>query len=271
MVAVLTVRRYDPGSTAHPGPQMKQSDREDTTDFGYQQVPIGEKAERVAGVFKSVAPRYDIMNDLMSLGTHRLMKRMTIELSGVRPGDRVLDLAGGTGDLAELFAPRVLPGGSVVLADINSSMLGIGRDRLLDSGVGNVLPVQADAERLPFSDGAFDCVSIGFGLRNVTRKEHALAEMLRVLAPGGRVLVLEFSHPRHPLLNQAFDVWSSLWPTFGKIVTGDADSYRYLNESIRMHPPQEALSDMLEDAGFAAVRCHDLAGGIVALHRGVRP
>ncbi len=250
---------------------MKQDDGEGTTDFGYQQVPIGEKAERVAGVFRSVAPRYDIMNDLMSLGTHRIMKRMTIELSGVRPGQRILDLAGGTGDLAELFAPRVKPGGHVVLTDINASMLGIGRDRLLDAGLSNVQPVQADAEQLPFADGTFDCVSIGFGLRNVTRKDAALRETLRVLAPGGRLLVLEFSQPRNPLLNQAFDLWSSLWPTFGKLVTGDSDSYRYLNESIRMHPPQEALSEMLENAGFAAVRCHDLAGGIVALHRGIRP
>lgn len=254
---------------------MKDSvnDRPDgaTTDFGYQQVPVGEKAQRVAGVFRSVAPRYDIMNDLMSLGTHRLMKRMTIELSGIRPGQRVLDLAGGTGDLSELFAARVGPTGQVVLADINASMLSLGRDRLLDAGVGNAPPVQADAEHLPFEDGSFDCVSIGFGLRNVTRKDRALKEMLRVLVPGGRVLVLEFSKPRNPVLGQAFDVWSSLWPTFGKLVTGDADSYRYLNESIRMHPPQEALSEMLGEAGFSAVRCHDLAGGIVALHRGIRP
>lgn len=254
---------------------MKDSvnDRPDgaTTDFGYQQVPVGEKAQRVAGVFRSVAPRYDIMNDLMSLGTHRLMKRMTIELSGIRPGQRVLDLAGGTGDLSELFAARVGPTGQVVLADINASMLSLGRDRLLDAGVGNASPVQADAEHLPFEDGSFDCVSIGFGLRNVTRKDRALKEMLRVLVPGGRVLVLEFSKPRNPVLGQAFDAWSSLWPTFGKLVTGDADSYRYLNESIRMHPPQEALSEMLGEAGFSAVRCHDLAGGIVALHRGIRP
>lgn len=242
-----------------------------TTDFGYQQVPIGEKAERVASVFRSVAPRYDIMNDLMSLGTHRLMKRMTLELSSVRPGQRVLDLAGGTGDLTELFAARVGPNGQVVLADVNASMLALGRDRLLDAGIGHARPVQADAESLPFEAGSFDCVSIGFGLRNVTRKDRALAEILRVLVPGGRLLVLEFSKPRNPLLGQAFDIWSSLWPTFGKLVTGDADSYRYLNESIRMHPPQEALSEMLSDAGFGAVRCHDLAGGIVALHRGIRP
>lgn len=241
------------------------------TDFGFEQVPISEKAERVAAVFRSVAPRYDVMNDLMSLGSHRLMKRMTIELSGVRPGHRVLDLAGGTGDLSELFAQRVGPDGRVVLADINASMLAVGRDRLLDTGIVNVSAVQADAEQLPFADGCFDCVSIGFGLRNVTRKEQALREMHRILAPGGRLLILEFSKPRNPLLGQAFDLWSSLWPTLGKVVTGDADSYRYLNESIRMHPPQEALTEMVEDAGFEAVRCHDLAGGIVALHRGIRP
>lgn len=252
---------------------MKDSANEPaaTTDFGYQQVPIGEKAERVAGVFRSVAPRYDIMNDLMSLGTHRLMKRMTIELSGIRPGQRVLDIAGGTGDLSALFAARVGPKGQVILADINASMLTLGRDRLLDAGISNATPVQADAENLPFEDGSFDCVSIGFGLRNVTRKDRALKEMLRVLVPGGRLLVLEFSKPRNPLLGQAFDVWSSLWPTFGKLVTGDADSYRYLNESIRVHPSQEALAEMLREAGFSAVRCHNLAGGIVALHRGIRP
>ena len=243
----------------------------DTTHFGYEQVPVADKARRVASVFASVAPRYDMMNDLMSLGSHRLMKRMTIELSGVRPGHRVLDLAGGTGDLAALFSPRVAPNGQVVLADINPSMLERGRDLLLDAGLGNVRPVLADAESLPFPDACFDCVSIGFGLRNVTHKGRALAEMHRVLAPGGRLLVLEFSHPRNPLLGRAFDAWTSLWPTLGKLVTGDAESYRYLDESIHMHPPQEALSAMLEAAGFTAVRCHDLAGGIVALHRGIRP
>lgn len=242
-----------------------------TTDFGYQRVPVGEKAERVAGVFRSVAPRYDIMNDLMSLGSHRLMKRLTIELSGVRPGHQVLDLAGGTGDLSALFAPRVGRSGRVVLSDINAAMLQRGRDRLLDDGQTRVSAVQADAEALPFPDHSFDCVSIGFGLRNVTRKDLALAEMNRVLKPGGRLLVLEFSQPRNPLLGRAFDAWSGLWPTFGKLITGDADAYRYLNESIRMHPPQEALADMMTAAGFDQVRCHDLAGGIVALHRGIAP
>lgn len=249
----------------------RNADSTGTTDFGYQQVPVGEKAERVAGVFRSVAPRYDIMNDLMSLGSHRLMKRMVLELSGVRAGDQVLDLAGGTGDLSALFARRVGRQGRVVLADINNAMLQLGRDRLLDEGHVQVTPVQADAEALPFPDNSFDCLSIGFGLRNVTHKERALAEMCRVLKPGGRLLVLEFSHARPRLLGQAFDAWSSLWPTFGKLITGDAEAYRYLNESIRMHPRQEALSDMIETAGFVQVRCHDLAGGIVALHRAIAP
>jgi demethylmenaquinone methyltransferase/2-methoxy-6-polyprenyl-1,4-benzoquinol methylase len=243
----------------------------ETVDFGYQQVPTAEKAARVAEVFRNVAPRYDVMNDLMSLGTHRLMKRMTIELSGVRAGHRVLDLAGGTGDLARLFAPRVAPGGEVVLADINPAMVAIGRDRMLDEGHTNVVAAIADAERLPFADAVFDCVSIGFGLRNVTRKDLVLREMLRVLVPGGRLLVLEFSRPRNALLARAYDGFSGLWPAMGRLVAGDADSYRYLNESIRMHPPQEELAEMMREAGFEAVRYHDLAGGIVALHRGIRP
>lgn len=252
-----------PAGPAAKGPE--------TIDFGYQQVPIGEKSARVANVFRSVAPRYDVMNDLMSLGTHRLMKRMTIELSGVRPGHRVLDLAGGTGDLARLFASRVAPGGQVVLADINPAMVEIGRDRMLDEGLLNVAPAIVDAERLPFADASFDCVTIAFGLRNVTRKQTALEEMLRVLVPGGRLLVLEFSKPRSALLARAYDAFSSLWPAMGRAVAGDADSYRYLNESIRMHPPQEELADMMRRAGFEAVRFHDLIGGIVALHRGIRP
>lgn len=256
------------GRTRTPTPATSA---DETVDFGYQQVPVGEKAARVAEVFRSVAPRYDVMNDLMSLGTHRLMKRMTIELSGVRAGQRVLDLAGGTGDLARLFAPRVGREGMVVLADINPAMVAIGRDRMLDEGITRVVPAIADAEHLPFADASFDCVTIGFGLRNVTRKQVALEEMLRVLVPGGRLLVLEFSKPRNPLLARAYDAFSSLWPAMGQAIAGDADSYRYLNESIRMHPPQEELADMMRSAGFEGVRFHDLAGGIVALHRGVRP
>lgn len=260
-----------PGTApASGGPTSAPTDGPETIDFGYQQVPIGEKSARVADVFRSVAPRYDVMNDLMSLGTHRLMKRMTIELSGARPGHRVLDLAGGTGDLARLFATRVAPGGQVILADINPAMVAIGRDRMLDEGHVNVAPAIVDAEHLPFADGSFDCVTIAFGLRNVTRKQTALEEMLRVLAPGGRLLVLEFSKPRSALLARAYDAFSGLWPTMGRVVANDADSYRYLNESIRMHPPQEELADMMRSAGFEDVRFHDLIGGIVALHRGLR-
>lgn len=245
-------------------------DGDATVDFGYQRVPIGEKSARVAEVFRSVAPRYDMMNDLMSLGTHRIMKRMTIELAAVRNGHRVLDLAGGTGDLARLFSPRVGPSGRVVLADINPAMVELGRDRMLDAGLVNVVPAIVDAEALPFADGAFDVVSIGFGLRNVTRKDVALAEMHRVLAPGGRLLVLEFSKPRNPLLSKAYDAFSGLWPAMGRAIANDADSYRYLNESIRMHPPQEELAEMMRSAGFEDVRYHDLVGGIAAIHRGLR-
>lgn len=246
-------------------------DGPDFVDFGFTRVPASEKAGRVAEVFRSVAPRYDMMNDLMSIGTHRLMKRMTIEVSGVRPGQRVLDLAGGTGDMAALFAERVGADGTVVLADINLAMMEVGRDRLLDRGLANVEYVTADAEALPFPDASFDVVSIGFGLRNVTRKDQALREMLRVLVPGGRLLVLEFSRPRSTPLARAYDAFASLWPVMGKVVADDADSYRYLNESIRMHPPQEELADMMRDAGFDNVRFDDILGGIVALHRGTRP
>jgi len=253
------------------GEGRERGEQGGSVSFGYARIPAAEKAERVAGVFRSVAPRYDLMNDLMSLGTHRLMKRMLVELSGVRPGHRVLDLAGGTGDLARLLAPRVRPRGRVVLADINDAMVNAGRDRLLDAGVANVDFVLADAERLPFADHAFECLSIGFGLRNVTHKEHALREMCRVLVPGGRCLVLDFSHPGNPLLARAYDAYSSLWPLMGKLVAGDADAYRYLNESIRVHPRQDALRSMMEDAGFEQVRWHDLAGGIVAIHRAIKP
>ena len=241
----------------------------ETVDFGYRQVPVGEKARHVAEVFRSVAPKYDVMNDLMSLGTHRLLKRMTLELAGIRPGHQVLDLAGGTGDLAMLFAPRVGASGRVVLSDINEAMLEVGRDRCLDEGHANVDAVLADAEALPFADAQFDCVTIAFGLRNVTRKEKALAEMRRVLVPGGRVLVLEFSKPRSPLLSKAYDAFAATWPLMGRFVAGDSESYRYLNESIRMHPPQEEFADMMRTAGLENVRFHDLLGGIVAIHRGI--
>ncbi len=243
-----------------------------TTHFGFQQVPVEEKARRVGAVFDSVADRYDLMNDLMSFGIHRLWKRFAVEQSGARPGQRVLDLAGGTGDLAERLARIVGPTGKVVIADINASMLEQGRERLLDRGVtGNVDFVQANAERLPFPDGDFDCVTIGFGLRNVTDKQAALNEMYRVLKPGGRALVLEFSRPVAPGLKPLYDFYSfRVLPLIGQAVAKDADSYRYLAESIRMHPDQQHLKDMMEQAGFEDCDYFNLSGGIVALHRGYR-
>ena len=240
-----------------------------TTHFGFNQVPEAEKARHVAGVFDSVAARYDLMNDLMSGGLHRLWKRLAIERSGVRPGDRVLDVAGGTGDLARLLARRVAPRGEVVLTDINRAMLRVGRNRLLDEGL--VLPVvQCDAEALPFPSASFDCVTIGFGLRNVTRKERALAEITRLLRPGGRVLVLEFSQVLE-LLQPLYDFYSfQVLPRLGKLVVGDEASYRYLAESIRMHPDQEELKAMMQAAGLDKVDYLSLAGGVVAIHRGYR-
>ncbi len=243
-----------------------------TTHFGYQQVPVDEKAARVADVFHSVAGRYDLMNDLMSMGIHRLWKRLTLERSGVRRGHQVLDIAGGTGDLTLKFAQRVGPAGRVVLADINASMLRVGRDKLLDQGVGgNVEYVQANAERLPFPDNSFDCITIAFGLRNVTDKDAALASMARVLKPGGRLLVLEFSKPVHGALSRVYDEYSfRLLPKIGEWVAHDADSYRYLAESIRMHPDQQTLKSMMEGAGLERVEYTNLTGGIVALHRGIK-
>jgi demethylmenaquinone methyltransferase/2-methoxy-6-polyprenyl-1,4-benzoquinol methylase len=251
----------------------KAGDGEPTTHFGYQNVPESQKAQKVAEVFHSVAAKYDLMNDLMSAGVHRLWKRFTIELSGVRSGNRVLDIAGGTGDLSKQFSRLVGPTGEVVLADINASMLQVGRDRLLDLGVaGNIKFVQADAEKLPFPDNYFDVVTIAFGLRNVTHKEDALRSMLRVLKPGGRLLVLEFSKPTSKLLSKTYDAYSfSLLPMIGKLITGDADSYRYLAESIRMHPDQESLKAMMVEAGFERTSFHNMTGGIVALHRGIKP
>ncbi len=249
---------------------MSESEK---THFGYQQVDEQEKAGRVAGVFDSVAGRYDLMNDLMSGGIHRVWKRFTIEVSAVRPGQRVLDIAGGTGDLAMKFSDLVGDEGEVVLADINGSMLRVGRDKLLNRGYGaSIEYVQADAEALPFPDDHFDVVSIAFGLRNVTHKEAALASMLRVLKPGGRLLILEFSKPGNPLLSRAYDTYSfNVLPSLGRLVAGDSDSYRYLAESIRMHPDQDTLKGMMEDAGFSRCEFYNMTGGIVALHRGFKP
>jgi demethylmenaquinone methyltransferase/2-methoxy-6-polyprenyl-1,4-benzoquinol methylase len=244
-----------------------------TTHFGYREVPEDEKVRMVGGVFHSVASRYDLMNDLMSGGIHRIWKRVAIELSGVRPGQQILDVAGGTGDLTSRFSREVGPTGKVVLSDINSSMLGTGRDRLLDEGVcGNVEFVLADAEALPFRESSFDCVTIAFGLRNVTHKERALASMLRVLKPGGRLLVLEFSKPTSEFLGKLYDAYSfGVIPKIGRLIAGDEESYRYLAESIRMHPDQDTLRDMMEDAGFERCDYHNMTGGIVAIHRGFRP
>jgi demethylmenaquinone methyltransferase/2-methoxy-6-polyprenyl-1,4-benzoquinol methylase len=239
------------------------------TDFGYQSVPEDEKAQRVAGVFESVSSRYDLMNDLMSLGLHRWWKRFAVGQSLVRPGGRVLDVAGGTADLARLFAQRVGTRGEVVLTDINASMLRRGRDRLLDAGL--LVPgVRCDAERLPFPSAHFDCVSIAFGLRNVTHKDAALAEMHRVLRPGGVALVLEFSRVWEPL-KPLYDAYSfNVLPRLGQLVANDAAAYRYLAESIRMHPDQNQLKQMMEDAGFERAEYFNLAAGVVALHRGYK-
>ena len=241
-----------------------------TTDFGYQQVPEEEKAGRVGEVFRSVAPRYDLMNDLMSLGLHRVWKRFTLEMSGVREGSRVLDVASGSGDLALAFAKRAGPSGLVWMTDINAAMLGVGRDKLLDAGLFAPLAL-ADAEKLPFASNSFDCVSVAFGLRNMTHKDQALAEMARVAKPGGRVLVLEFSRPWKPLAG-VYDTYSfSVLPKLGRLVANDEAAYRYLAESIRMHPDQETLKAMMETAGLIRVDYFNLAAGVVALHRGYKP
>ena len=242
------------------------------TDFGFEQVRKEDKASRVRAVFDSVAQRYDLMNDLMSGGAHRLWKHFALSLTGLRPGARVLDVAGGTGDLAVGLARQVGKSGLVMLTDINAAMLAAGRDRLIDAGlVGNVLCAQADAEQLPFADGSFDCVTIGFGLRNVTDKPRALRSMRRVLKSGGQLLVLEFSKPTTPTLQGFYDAYSfRLLPLLGRVVAGEADSYRYLAESIRRHPDQETLLAMLRDAGLEDCRYHNLMGGIVAVHRGSR-
>jgi demethylmenaquinone methyltransferase/2-methoxy-6-polyprenyl-1,4-benzoquinol methylase len=244
---------------------------ETSADFGFERVTPDEKTRRVAGVFRSVADRYDLMNDFMSLGTHRIMKRIVVEMSGVRSGHRVLDLAGGTGDLAALFSPVVRPDGRVILADINAAMLNRGRDRLFDRGITNVEFVLANAEALPFPDATFNAITIAFGLRNVTDKDRALREMFRVLVPRGRLLVLEFSKPQNPLVATAYSAFQAFWPTVGRAVTGDSGAYRYLIESIEMHPNQAALKLMIADAGFADVGYENLLNGIVAIHHASRP
>ncbi len=237
------------------------------THFGFKTVAEEEKAKKVGEVFHSVASRYDLMNDVMSAGLHRLWKRFAVETSGVRPGDRVLDVAGGSGDLSRLFVKKVGVAGQVILTDINASMLAVGRDRLIDDGA-NVPALQCDAEKLPFPDAYFNCVVVAFGLRNMTHKEAALREMYRVLRPGGRLLVLEFSHVWKPLA-PAYDAYSfKLLPLMGRLLARDEDSYRYLAESIRMHPDQETLKKIMLEAGFGRVDYHNLTGGVVALHKG---
>lgn len=247
-------------------------DDQDTTHFGFTTVKTNEKEKLVRGVFDSVAGRYDLMNDLMSAGIHRLWKRFTIELSAVRPGQTVLDIAGGTGDLSARFSKLVGTDGKVILADINASMLQVGRDKLLDAGAfGNLHMVQCDAQYLPFPDDSVDCITIAFGLRNVTDKALALRSMERILKPGGRLLILEFSKPTNPLLEKIYDTYSfRILPMMGRLVANDEESYRYLAESIRKHPDQDTLMAMMEDAGFVDCQYHNMTGGIVAVHRGIK-
>lgn len=246
--------------------------KDQTTHFGFRTVPLAEKSKLVREVFDSVADRYDLMNDLMSFGIHRLWKQLAVYLSGVRYGERVLDLAGGTGDLTALLQPRVGDKGEVILADINAAMLRRGRDRLIDEGlVTNIRYVQADAQALPFADETFDCITIGFGLRNVTDKNKALKSMHRVLKTGGRLLILEFSKPRGEWFGKLYDFYSfNVLPLMGRLVAGDEDSYRYLAESIRMHPDQDALKAMMAKAGFERTEYFNLTLGVVAIHRGYK-
>jgi demethylmenaquinone methyltransferase/2-methoxy-6-polyprenyl-1,4-benzoquinol methylase len=267
----LGEQRKDTITRLQRGAAVKQ-ESDKTTHFGYREVPTREKDRLVYRVFESVAGNYDLMNDLMSLGVHRAWKRDFVANSGVQLGDQLLDLAGGTGDIAALLSDAVGLRGHVVLTDVNDAMLDVGRRRLEDRGVvGNVSYALVNAESLPFGNGCFDAVTIAFGLRNVTHKEAALAEMRRVLRPGGRVLVLEFSEVRHEPLKIAYDAWSfGVLPLLGKLVADDEDSYRYLAESIRKHPPQEELAGMMRDAGFEDVRYRNLTGGIAAIHSGVR-
>ena len=252
---------------------MTDQNKDQTTHFGYETVDVNDKQKKVADVFHSVASKYDVMNDLMSGGVHRIWKRLTIEQSGVRAGGTVLDIAGGTGDLTMRFSRLVGPTGKVVLADINDSMLKVGRDRLYDRGVtGNVEFVQANAQSLPFPDNTFDVITIAFGLRNVTYKDQALASMARVLKPGGKLMVLEFSKPDNPVLTKLYDFYSfNILPQMGQLIAGDAESYKYLAESIRMHPDQETLLGMMQDAGLTDCKYHNLINGVSAIHIGFKP
>ncbi len=249
---------------------MSSQQQKQTIDFGFSEVPVEEKVKKVKGVFDSVADKYDIMNDVMSLGVHRLWKRQTIELAGIRPDMTVLDLAGGTGDFTKAYAKRVGKNGKVILADINESMVRVGRDRLINEGIaGNVAYTISNAEALNFPDNTFDVVTIAFGLRNVTHKDKALAEMARVLKPGGQALILEFSKVTQPLLAKLYDFYSfNILPKMGKVIADDEASYQYLAESIRMHPDQETLKQMMLDNGFDKAEYLNLSEGIVALHRG---
>jgi demethylmenaquinone methyltransferase/2-methoxy-6-polyprenyl-1,4-benzoquinol methylase len=242
-----------------------------TTHFGFQDVPVEEKAHKVRAVFDSVAGDYDLMNDAMSLGIHRLWKRAVVSMANIQPGQQILDLAGGTGDLTWQTAPRVGAAGRVVLCDINSAMIRTGRARLLDRGIAGMVDyIQANAEQLPFADNSFDCIFIAFGLRNITHKQTALESMYRILKPGGRLLILEFSKPV-AALKPVYDFYSfTILPVLGRMIAGDADSYRYLAESIRMHPDQKKLESMLQTAGFEDCDYHNLTGGIVAIHRGYK-
>lgn len=243
--------------------------QDNTTHFGFKQVPEGEKQAKVGEVFHSVAQKYDVMNDVMSAGMHRVWKQFALDTSGVKAGDKVLDIAGGSGDLSKLFAKKVGPSGEVILTDINASMLGVGRDRLIDEGL-SVPAMQCNAEQLPFADNTFDCVIVAFGLRNMTHKDRALKEMQRVLKVGGRLLVLEFSKVWQPL-EKLYDLYSfKLLPLMGKLIAKDAESYQYLAESIRMHPDQETLKQMMLDAGFNRVDYYNLSAGVVALHKGYK-
>jgi demethylmenaquinone methyltransferase/2-methoxy-6-polyprenyl-1,4-benzoquinol methylase len=245
---------------------------EDFTQFGYQKIPTSEKAGKVAEVFHSVAERYDIMNDVMSLGTHRVMKKMAANATHARAGHHILDLAGGTGDMAALLSEYVGADGRVYVCDINGSMLSQGRKKLLNRGfVTNVSYVQADGEKLPFPDDSFNAITIAFGLRNFTAKESALREMYNVIKPGGKVVILEFSTPDNALVKNAYEGFSKLWPKLGEMVTGDKDSYQYLVESIEMHPDQQTLTDMISSAGFSSVRYQNMLNGIAAIHQGVKP